>query len=57
MQGDDTVLHHVWDEHADIVREVAEAGQAIEAIRQEEIARSGMDPLAVELLPQLALYL
>lgn len=51
------MLHHTWDEHASIIHEVAEAGQAIEAIRKEEIAKTGMDPVAVELLPQLALYI
>ena len=53
----DAGAHHTWDEHASIVHEVAEAGQAIHAIRDEEIARTGMDPLALELLPQLALYI
>ena len=48
--------HHAWNEHSSLIREVGEAGQAIESIRQEEIAETGMDPMAVELLPQLAFY-
>ena len=39
-----------------LVQEVAAAGQAIESIRESEIKRTGMDPMALELLPELALY-
>ena len=42
---------HSWDEHSSLIQEISQAGQAIESIRQSEIERTGMDPLAFELLP------
>ena len=51
LSNNDASANHTWDEHSLIVHEVAEAGQAIEAIRGEEVARTGLDPLALELLP------
>lgn len=44
------------EQHSTLIEHIAAAGEAIESIRGVEIQRTGMDPLAFELLPQMALY-
>ena len=57
----DPILSHPFegiplDQHQPLIDHIAVATQAIASIRESEMQRTGMDPLAIELLPQLALY-
>jgi hypothetical protein len=47
----------VREEHQSLIDEIAATGVAIESIREQEIARTGLDPSALSMLPALALYL
>ena len=42
--------------HDTMVEEITEAGQAIQSLRKDELARTGLDPMAISLLPSYAMF-
>jgi len=44
------------EEHESLDQWVTSTQMAIESMRDSEIARTGLDPFAVEMLPELVLY-